>query len=1058
MSPDLARIITIGSVILTAAGVGFAVLTAFRPTRIRIRRDLVMLAISAATILTFALVLRIRTPLPFIIAAVGLGLALGIGQGARLRIEERAGVFVARRDVLGLGAWGLGIAVAQVAGLASRTGAIELGQAVSVLGIATTATLVASRERDLARVRTLRAAGTVTAAIFPIPLLVGLALLQQQQPTPTPPPPITYAGEITWSGASDDFLNIGSLSDAVDLADARAKGFNLESRVVESSVNVAYDRAAGLVAMDGSLAIAWPLGEIQYMLELAFATIFDDVIDAKEKAAIDRAAGQRGCTATFRFTFASAPAPYAGGAFEAPVDIALAAPLSLSETDCVGLNDADDDDEVQITGQVLRITGLGTGAISGEVSGLWVFDDDDYVPQFTWPFEARADEPEEPDGKTPAPGASGNEDGTPVPPGDGEEPDDESASDDDAADGDDEVTEEEAAAGAVVGAIGAIATAAAAATAAGSGAAGASGGFAGGGQAGDGGGNGRRPGGPPTTGDSTGERLITNIRAAASSRGMDDVLDRLDRLGRNPDGTPNREALDRMKAIIDRRVGLTAWEEENAGLMQGTTAGDFARGVQKDVAGGLDRVAEAGDKFGRPELSIGGRIAAWGVRNPDAAAKIAVSVAVPPAGVAIGLVDVGAELVEKANTPGDESLEGAVKEVGWIAVREGGAELIGAGLGKALGAGARGLGEGAEELTTAAARQADDAAGAAARQADDVAGAAARQSDDAAAAAARESDDAASAAARESDDAASAAARESDDAASAAARESDDAGASAARQSGEPPDVPGAGTPAGRVDPTPLKNAPHGSRIAPEDINQAGWTRHEAEELQRVARVEGVVIGARTTNVDSLRHPTAHPKPLDVKGKTVNDADVALGAPDGNQGLSSMFEPKHPGADASPDLLKRFDERLKEYEKLSAKLPELEKKGIHWDKDSGLFTDAAGVPFRGDIDLVYLRDAKTGELLTGARYDEVVAKLQASGAKIQHGAEVNMVRDVTSAGGNVDTALKDVGVLSDRHVAGSEIVVETSATGFQKGATGLGMFDQLTGANPLSRGLPMEIP
>ncbi len=139
-------------------------------------------------------------------------------------------------------------------------------------------------------------------------------------------------------------------------------------------------------------------------------------------------------------------------------------------------------------------------------------------------------------------------------------------------------------------------------------------------------------------------------------------------------------------------------------------------------------------------------------------------------------------------------------------------------------------------------------------------------------------------------------------------------------------------------------------------------------------------------------------------------------------------------------------------------MPELEQKGIHWDKDSGLFTDAKGIPFRGDIDLVYLRDAKTGELLTGARYDEVVAKLQASGAKIQHGAEANMVRDVTSAGGKLDTAVKDVGVLSDRHVAGSEIVVETSATGFQKGATGLGMFDQLTGANPLARGLPMEIP
>ena len=115
------------------------------------------------------------------------------------------------------------------------------------------------------------------------------------------------------------------------------------------------------------------------------------------------------------------------------------------------------------------------------------------------------------------------------------------------------------------------------------------------------------------------------------------------------------------------------------------------------------------------------------------------------------------------------------------------------------------------------------------------------------------------------------------------------------------------------------------------------------------------------------------------------------------------------------------------------------------------------MPYRGDIDLVYIRDAKTGQLLTGDRYDAVVNKLKASGAKIQHGAEVNSVRDITKAGGNIDDAMKLHGDLSQNHIAGSETVIETTATGFSKGMSSQGMFDQLTGGNPLSRGLPVEV-
>ena len=58
---------------------------------------------------------------------------------------------------------------------------------------------------------------------------------------------------------------------------------------------------------------------------------------------------------------------------------------------------------------------------------------------------------------------------------------------------------------------------------------------------------------------------------------------------------------------------------------------------------------------------------------------------------------------------------------------------------------------------------------------------------------------------------------------------------------GQTDDAAGAVSGAGdRVDDTWLKDAPHGSDVPVEKINQAGWSQQEAEAMQKVAREEGV--------------------------------------------------------------------------------------------------------------------------------------------------------------------------------------------------------------------------
>ncbi len=391
MSPEILRAISIISVVVTVVAVGFAVLAALRPARVRVRRDAVMLVISLSTAIALGVIMKTRTPVEYLVAALLVGAVLGLAQGLRLQLREQDGTFLARRDILGLGAWGIGIAITQLAGLASRTGVIEVGQAVSFFGIAATGTLIVARQRELVRARSLSAAATAVAAIAPIPIVLTGALFQQAEPSPTPEPPITYQGEVRWNDIQDDWLRLGSLSRNGDIAGAKAEGYDLDSTYLGSDLTIVYDPATGEVTVDGEFDAAWPLGELNLLITVGAATWFDDEIDEQDQADIDRAREERDCDAFLYLLLSGGPAVANP---DGTVDLELTGVYDTSRppTDCVfDMGQDPTTTFFSVNPPVLSLSGLGADSLEGAIRGTWLFpegDNSEVIRDFVWPIEA----------------------------------------------------------------------------------------------------------------------------------------------------------------------------------------------------------------------------------------------------------------------------------------------------------------------------------------------------------------------------------------------------------------------------------------------------------------------------------------------------------------------------------------------------------------------------------------------------------------------------------------------------------------------------------------------
>ena len=149
----LQRGIGIAAVVLTVAGLAVSIALSRRATRIRPGFDAARVVVSVGAVLVMAAVTGVSTPRGLILVALGTGAGLGFAQGYNLEVEVRDERLFARRGVVGIVLWGVGVIIMQGAGVAAWTGAVRLGQTISYLAIGLTVGLLFGRNDKMQRAR-----------------------------------------------------------------------------------------------------------------------------------------------------------------------------------------------------------------------------------------------------------------------------------------------------------------------------------------------------------------------------------------------------------------------------------------------------------------------------------------------------------------------------------------------------------------------------------------------------------------------------------------------------------------------------------------------------------------------------------------------------------------------------------------------------------------------------------------------------------------------------------------------------------------------------------------
>ncbi|HSR15582.1 MAG TPA: hypothetical protein VLL51_07505, partial [Gemmatimonadales bacterium] len=140
-----------GLLVITVALLAFAVATCRRPAPVRMRRDVLRIVVSVVAILVMARITGVSTPAGLVALAIGGGLLLGALQGWNTKVLKQDGKVLAAKAPAGVAAWGMGVLVMQGAGIASRTGALQLGQGISWLGASVLAGTIVGRSNRLQR-------------------------------------------------------------------------------------------------------------------------------------------------------------------------------------------------------------------------------------------------------------------------------------------------------------------------------------------------------------------------------------------------------------------------------------------------------------------------------------------------------------------------------------------------------------------------------------------------------------------------------------------------------------------------------------------------------------------------------------------------------------------------------------------------------------------------------------------------------------------------------------------------------------------------------------------
>ncbi len=139
---SVTQIITAVSIALTIVLLGFSLWKGLKRARLRPLLDVTRIVLQAATAVAIPLITGVATSPFVVIASLAIGLLLGALQGQRLQLEVEGTRLFATRSMAGFVVWGVGLVLMQGAGLANRTGLVEIGHAVTWLSIGITAGLI----------------------------------------------------------------------------------------------------------------------------------------------------------------------------------------------------------------------------------------------------------------------------------------------------------------------------------------------------------------------------------------------------------------------------------------------------------------------------------------------------------------------------------------------------------------------------------------------------------------------------------------------------------------------------------------------------------------------------------------------------------------------------------------------------------------------------------------------------------------------------------------------------------------------------------------------------
>ncbi len=140
------RYLTIAMLVVSVLGIILSIVLVGRESRLKPRFDVARIVImgAVAAVMTFAI--DITTPTWALGAALGGGIVIGTLQGRNLTVRSTDKGLYARRTTVAVFAFIAGLAVTQVAGYLKRTGAIQVGVAMTVLSVAVAVGLLVGRQ------------------------------------------------------------------------------------------------------------------------------------------------------------------------------------------------------------------------------------------------------------------------------------------------------------------------------------------------------------------------------------------------------------------------------------------------------------------------------------------------------------------------------------------------------------------------------------------------------------------------------------------------------------------------------------------------------------------------------------------------------------------------------------------------------------------------------------------------------------------------------------------------------------------------------------------------